>query len=48
MPPSWPLLPAGMALLGEGLIAGAGTDPAGFAAVDMASGIPLVLVDPSW
>lgn len=48
MPPFWPLLPAGIALLGEGLIAEAGTDPVGFVAVDMAGSIPLILVDPSW
>jgi beta-N-acetylhexosaminidase len=48
MPASWPLLPAGVALLGEGLIAEAGTGVVGFTAVDMAGSIPLILVDPSW
>jgi GNAT superfamily N-acetyltransferase len=48
MPPSWPLLPAGVALLGEGLIAESGAGPVAFAALDMAGSIPLILVDPSW
>jgi beta-N-acetylhexosaminidase len=48
MLPSWPLLPAAIALLGEGLIAEAGTGPVGFAALDIAGSIPLILVDPSW
>jgi beta-N-acetylhexosaminidase len=48
MPPSWPVLTAGIAQLGEGLVAEAGSDPVGFAAVDMAGSIPLILVDPAW
>lgn len=47
MPPSWPVLTAGIAQLGEGLVAEAGSDPVGFAAVDMAGSIPLILVDPA-
>lgn len=47
MPPSWPVLRAGIAQLGEGLVAEAGSDPVGFAAVDMAGSIPLILVDPA-
>lgn len=49
MPPSWPVLTAGIAELGEGLVAEAGSDPAGFAAVDMAGSIPrdVILVDPA-
>jgi hypothetical protein len=42
MPPSWPVLRAGIAQLGEGLVAEAGSDPVGFAAVDMAGSIPLI------
>src|SRR5258708_25702183 len=44
MPPAWPLLAAGIARLGAGLIAEAGSDPVGFVAVDMAGSIPLILV----
>jgi GNAT superfamily N-acetyltransferase len=47
MPPVWPLLSAGIAQLGEGLIAEYDTGPAGFAAVDMGGSIPLILVDPA-
>jgi ribosomal protein S18 acetylase RimI-like enzyme len=47
MPRSWPLLPAGVASLGEGLVAEADTGPVGFAAVDMAGSVPLIVVDPS-
>jgi len=37
---AWPLLAAGIARLGAGLIAEAGSDPAGFVAVDTAGSIP--------
>ena len=47
MPPSWPVLRAGIAQFGEGLVAEAGSDPVGFAAVDPAGSIPLILVDPA-
>jgi GNAT superfamily N-acetyltransferase len=40
-------LTAGITQLGEGLVAEAGSDPVGFAAVDMAGSIPLILVDPA-
>ena len=46
--PAWPLLPAGIAMLGDGLVAVAGTRPVGFAAVDMAGSIPLILVHPAY
>jgi hypothetical protein len=36
MPLSWPVLTAGIAQLGDGLVAEAGSDPVGFVAVDMA------------
>ena len=48
MPRSWPLLPAGIALLGEGLVAEAGTGPVGLVAVDRAGSVPLILVDPAF
>jgi ribosomal protein S18 acetylase RimI-like enzyme len=55
MPPAWPLLPGGVMALREGLVAVQGTGLAavqgtglvGFAAVDMAGSIPLVLVAPA-
>jgi GNAT superfamily N-acetyltransferase len=47
MPPSWPLLPAGIAMLAGGVVAEAGTGPVGLAAVDMAGSVPLILVHPS-
>jgi ribosomal protein S18 acetylase RimI-like enzyme len=47
MPPSWPLLPAGIAVLGEGVVAEAGMGPVGLAGVDMAGSIPLILVHPA-
>ncbi len=47
MPPSWPLLALGVALLGEGLVAEAASVPVGFVAMDMAGSIPLLLVDPA-
>jgi beta-N-acetylhexosaminidase len=47
MPPWWPLLPAGIAMLADGLVAEAENGPVGLAAVDMAGSIPLILVDPA-
>ena len=47
MPPSWPMLPAGIALLTEGRVAEAGPHLAGFVAADMAGAISLILVDPA-
>ena len=35
LPPTWPPLPAGIAMLGDGLVAEAGAGPVGLAAVDM-------------
>jgi GNAT superfamily N-acetyltransferase len=48
MPPSWPVLPAGIGQLGEGLVAQAGPVPAGFVAFDRAGSIPLILVQPGY
>ena len=48
MPPSWPVLPAGIGQLGEGLIAQAGHARVGFAALDTAGSIPLILVEPGY
>ena len=48
MPPSWPVLPAGIGQLGEGLVAQAGPVPAGFVAFDRAGSIPLILVEPGY
>ena len=48
MPPSWPLLPAGIAILADGLVAEAGTGPVGLAAIDRAGSVPLILVHPAW
>jgi GNAT superfamily N-acetyltransferase len=47
VPPSWPLLPAGIAMLADGLVAEAGTGPVGLAAVDGAGSVPLILVHPA-
>ena len=47
LPPTWPPLPAGIAMLRDGLVAEAGADPVGLAAVDMAGSIPLILVHPA-
>src|SRR5215831_17494456 len=47
LPPSWPPLAAGIATLRDGLVAEAGADPVGLAAVDMAGSIPLILVHPA-
>jgi beta-N-acetylhexosaminidase len=46
MPPSWPVLPAAIEQLGDGLVAEAGAVPVGFAALDPAGSIPLILVEP--
>ena len=46
MPPAWPVLSAGIGQLGQGLVAEAGSVPVGFAALDTAGSIPLILVDP--
>jgi len=48
MPPSWPVLPAGIGQLGEGLIAQAGHARVGFAALDTAGSILLILVEPGY
>jgi beta-N-acetylhexosaminidase len=48
MPPSWPLLPAGIAMLADGLVAEAGTGPVGLAGADRAGSVPLILVHPAW
>jgi len=48
MPPSWPVLPAGIGQLGEGLIAQAGHARVGFAALDTAGSVPLILVEPGY
>jgi GNAT superfamily N-acetyltransferase len=48
MPPSWPVLPAGIGQLGEGLVAQAGPVPVGFVAFDRAGSIPLILVEPGY
>ena len=48
LPPSWPVLPAGLGQLGAGLVAEAGPVPVGFVAVDPAGSIPLMLVDPGY
>ena len=47
MPPSWPVLPAGIGQLGEGLVAQARPVLAGFVAFDRAGSIPLILVEPA-
>jgi beta-N-acetylhexosaminidase len=46
MPPAWPVLRAGIAALTEGLVAESSAGPVGFAAVDLAGSIPLILVQP--
>ncbi len=46
--PSWPVLPAGIGQLGEGLVAQAGHVRVGFAALDAAGSIPLMLVEPGY
>ena len=48
MPPAWPLRPAGITRLGEGLVAEAGPGPVGLIAVDLAGSIPLILVAPAY
>jgi GNAT superfamily N-acetyltransferase len=47
LPPAWPPLPAGIAMLRDGLVAEVGADPVGLAAVDLAGSIPLILVHPA-
>ena len=46
--PSWPVLPAGIGQLDEGLVAQAGQVRVGFAALDAAGSIPLILVEPGY
>ena len=46
--PAWPVLPAGVAMVADGLVAEAGTGPVGLAAVDVAGSIPLILVHPGY
>jgi GNAT superfamily N-acetyltransferase len=46
MPPSWPVLSAAIGQLDKGLVAQAGDIPVGFAALDTAGSIPLIMVDP--
>ena len=48
LPPCWPVLPSGIGQLGAGLVAEAGSVPVGFAALDMAGSIPLILVEPGY
>jgi GNAT superfamily N-acetyltransferase len=48
MPPAWPLLRAGIARPGEGLVAEADRGLVGFVTVDMAGSIPLILVAPAY
>src|SRR5258707_14456006 len=48
MPPSWPVLLVGIGQLGEGLVAQAGHVRVGFAALDTAGSIPLMLVEPGY
>jgi GNAT superfamily N-acetyltransferase len=48
MPPQWPLLPAGVAGLCDGLIAESAAGPVGMAAIDTAGSVPLILVTPGW
>jgi ribosomal protein S18 acetylase RimI-like enzyme len=46
--PTWPLLPAGVAMLGDGVVADVGRHAVGFAALDPAGSIPLILVHPGY
>jgi GNAT superfamily N-acetyltransferase len=49
MPPSWPVLPpAGIGQFGEGLAAQTGHVRVGFAALETAGSIPLILVEPGY
>jgi GNAT superfamily N-acetyltransferase len=48
MPPSWPVLSAGIGQLDEGLVAQAGHVRVGFAALDAGGSIPLILVEPAY
>jgi beta-N-acetylhexosaminidase len=45
--PTWPLLPAGLSGIQDGLVAEDGGRPVGVVAVDPAGSIPLMLVDPA-
>jgi len=47
MASSWPLLPAGIALLTDGLVAEAEAGPVGLVGVDLAGGILLILIHPA-
>ena len=46
MPSWWPVLPAGIAMIADGLVAEVGAGPVGLAAVDLAGSVPLILVHP--
>src|SRR5215469_10045289 len=46
MPPAWPVLKAGIAALTDGLVAESSASPVGFAAVDRAGSVPLILIQP--
>ena len=48
MPSWWPLLPAGIALVADGLVAEAEGGPVGLVGVDLAGSIVLILVHPAW
>jgi GNAT superfamily N-acetyltransferase len=48
MPSWWPVLPAGIAVIGGGLVAVAEGGPVGLAGVDLAGSVPLILVHPGW
>jgi len=48
MPSSWPVLPAGIAMIADGLVAEAGAGPEGLAALDLAGSVSLILVHPGW
>src|SRR5262245_66118158 len=47
MASSWPLLPAGIALLTDGLVAEAEAGPVGLVGVDLAGSILLILIHPA-
>jgi ribosomal protein S18 acetylase RimI-like enzyme len=46
--PVWPMLPGGITMVTDGVMAVDGARPAGFAAVDTTGSIPLVLVAPAY
>jgi GNAT superfamily N-acetyltransferase len=48
MPPTWPLLPAGIEPLAAGLVAETRSGPSGFVGFDPAGSVPLILVDPGY